>query len=62
MAKAQTRSLALVVALAGMNSGTMAQDAGKSAYLDPSLPAEQRSADLVHRMTLEEKAAQMVCV
>ena len=37
-----------------------AQDAQKPAYLDPSLPAEQRAADLVHRMTLEEKATQLV--
>ena len=37
-----------------------AQDAEKPAYLDPSLPAEQRAADLVHRMTLEEKASQLV--
>ncbi len=36
------------------------QDAQKPAYLDPSLPAEQRAADLVHRMTLEEKASQLV--
>jgi beta-glucosidase len=28
-------------------------------YLDPNLPAERRAADLVSRMTLEEKAAQM---
>jgi beta-glucosidase len=28
--------------------------------LDPSLPAEQRAADLVGRMTLEEKATQLV--
>ena len=32
----------------------------KPAYLDPSLPPEQRAADLVHRMTLEEKASQLV--
>ncbi len=37
-----------------------AQDAQKPAYLDPSLPAEQRAADLVHRMTLEEKATQLL--
>jgi beta-glucosidase len=37
-----------------------AQDAQKPAYLDPSLPAEQRAADLVQRMTLEEKATQLV--
>jgi len=29
-------------------------------YLDASLPAEQRAADLVHRMTLEEKVTQLV--
>jgi len=37
-----------------------AQDSQKAAYLDPSLPPEQRAADLVHRMTLEEKATQLV--
>src|SRR3954452_6532801 len=29
-------------------------------YLNPSLPAETRAADLVHRMTLEEKGSQLV--
>jgi len=47
----------LVVGAAGMG---FAQGAEKPAYLDPSLPAEQRAADLVHRMTLEEKASQLV--
>jgi beta-glucosidase len=60
MAKMQTRSLALVVALAGITCGAVAQDASKPAYLDPSLPAEQRAADLVRRMTLEDKASQLV--
>src|ERR1700742_1089213 len=32
----------------------------KPTYLNPNLPAEQRAADLVHRMTLEEKATQLV--
>ncbi len=32
----------------------------KPAYLDTALPPEQRAADLVHRMTLEEKASQLV--
>jgi beta-glucosidase len=36
-----------------------AQEA-KPAYLDPGLPAEQRAADLVRQMTLEEKATQLV--
>ena len=31
-------------------------------YRDASLPVEQRVADLLARMTLEEKAAQMMCV
>src|SRR5689334_22994946 len=40
--------------------GATAQDAAKLPYLDPSLLPEQRAADLVHRMTLEEKASQLV--
>ena len=31
-------------------------------YKNPALPAEKRVADLLSRMTLEEKAAQMMCV
>jgi beta-glucosidase len=37
-----------------------AQNASKPAYLNSSLPAEQRAADLVGRMTLVEKASQLV--
>jgi beta-glucosidase len=37
-----------------------AQQAKAPAYLDPGLPAAERAADLVHRMTLEEKATQLV--
>ncbi|SPE20223.1 Xylan 1,4-beta-xylosidase [Candidatus Sulfotelmatomonas gaucii] len=37
-----------------------AQTGEKPAYLNSNLPAEQRAADLVHRMTLEEKASQLV--
>jgi beta-glucosidase len=37
-----------------------AQEAKQPAYLNPSLPAEQRAADLVGRMTLVEKASQLV--
>jgi beta-glucosidase len=39
---------------------TAAQDAPKPAYLDTSLPPGQRAGDLVHLMTLEEKASQLV--
>ena len=44
----------------GAMGAAQAQDAEKPAYLDPNLPAEQRAADLVQRMTLEEKASQLV--
>jgi beta-glucosidase len=36
-----------------------AQDATNPSYLNPQLSPEQRAADLVRRMTLEEKATQM---
>ncbi|MGH8218394.1 MAG: glycoside hydrolase family 3 C-terminal domain-containing protein [Steroidobacteraceae bacterium] len=35
-------------------------DAARPPYLDPNLSPEERAADLVHRMTLEEKASQLV--
>ncbi|MDE3162206.1 MAG: beta-glucosidase, partial [Acidobacteriota bacterium] len=54
------RWIAAGVACLGLAWGAQGQDAGRPAYLDPSLPAEQRAADLVHRMTLEEKASQLV--
>ena len=48
------------LAFCGMILAAGAQNAAKPAYLDPSLPAEQRAADLVHRMTLDEKATQLL--
>jgi beta-glucosidase len=36
-----------------------AQSSAKPAYLDPSKPTEQRIADLISRMTIEEKAEQL---
>ena len=41
-------------------SGLNAQNSVKPAYLNTSLPAGQRAADLVHRMTVEEKVSQLV--
>jgi beta-glucosidase len=38
---------------------TVAQGAATPPYLDTNLTPEQRAADLVHRMTLAEKATQM---
>ena len=37
----------------------VAQEPENPSYLNPRLSAEQRAADLVHRMTLAEKATQM---
>ncbi|MBW4040202.1 MAG: beta-glucosidase [Acidobacteria bacterium] len=37
-----------------------AQDKTEPGYLNPKLTPEERATDLVHRMTLEEKASQMV--
>ena len=37
----------------------VAQSVKPAPYLDPSLPREQRAADLVSRMTLQEKVAEM---
>ena len=36
-----------------------AQNSELLPYLNPALPAEQRAADLVHRMTVEEKVTQL---
>jgi beta-glucosidase len=41
------------------NAASQSQPQAKSAYLDTSLPIEQRVNDLVSRMTLEEKVSQM---
>src|SRR5438045_1662144 len=38
----------------------IAQDTPKLPYMNPKLSPEERAADLVHRMTLEEKASQLV--
>lgn len=37
----------------------VAQEPAKIPYMNPSLPPDQRAIDLVHRMTLAEKASQM---
>ncbi|HJS92515.1 MAG TPA: glycoside hydrolase family 3 C-terminal domain-containing protein [Steroidobacteraceae bacterium] len=50
---------ALIAALALLAGAGDARGA-TPAYLNPKLPAPQRAADLVHRMTLREKASQLV--
>ncbi|HME58332.1 MAG TPA: glycoside hydrolase family 3 C-terminal domain-containing protein [Terracidiphilus sp.] len=60
-----TRIVAGIVACMGMLffspilQSAVAQDTANLPYMNPSLPPEQRAADLVHRMTLAEKATQM---
>jgi beta-glucosidase len=58
------KNFALRMIVAALACGAVyvagAQNAPKPAYLDTSLSAEQRAADLVGRMTLEEKASQLV--
>ena len=42
-----------------IGSASFGQAPGNAPYKDPSLPPQQRAADLVSRMTLEEKVLQM---
>jgi beta-glucosidase len=49
-------SIFIVLAVRGL----YAQDTAQPAYLNQSLPPQQRAADLVHRMTVEEKVTQLV--
>src|SRR5438477_7712124 len=49
-----TACIALLACLAA------AQDSSNLPYMNPKLTPQERAADLVHRMTLEEKASQLV--
>jgi beta-glucosidase len=50
----------IIAASAALAGAANAEERRTSAYLNPSLSADIRAADLVHRMTLEEKASQLV--
>ncbi|MGH9685981.1 MAG: glycoside hydrolase family 3 C-terminal domain-containing protein [Candidatus Acidiferrales bacterium] len=52
--------LAPIACIALMVCAASAQDISKLPYMNPKLPAQERAADLVHRMTLPEKASQLV--
>jgi beta-glucosidase len=52
--------VALIAGLAAVTAGTHAAGAASPAYLDTSLSPQVRAADLVHRMTLQEKVSQLV--
>jgi beta-glucosidase len=47
------------IAVFALFAGAWLARAQQPAYLNPNLPPEQRAADLVHRMTIEEKVLQM---
>jgi beta-glucosidase len=49
-----------VVSMAFMTCGAGAQNSAKPPYLNTDLSPQERAADLVHRMTLQEKASQLV--
>jgi beta-glucosidase len=54
------RMVAVGLIGSGLAWPALGQDAQKPGYLDTSLPPQERAADLVQRMTLEEKASQLV--
>ena len=49
----------LTTCIAFLTSTSIAQDSSNLPYMNPKLSPEQRASDLVHRMTLAEKASQM---
>jgi len=60
MNRSGTWTIAAAIASIVFIGAAAAQDIDKLPYRNPNLPAEERAADLVHRMTLEEKASQLV--
>src|SRR6201994_706118 len=54
------RLAAFLLSLGMLSSGPLAQSQKPLPYLDPSLPNQQRVDDLVSRMTLDEKVAQLI--
>jgi len=60
LAKRSRTILQIVVTLALILVRSAAQTADKPIYLDPSKPVDVRVDDLIGRMTLEEKASQLV--
>ena len=59
MRKAEFQILIAIVVLL-CAGGLWSQSSDHPAYMNPALPAEQRAADLVQRMTVEEKVTQLV--
>ncbi len=59
LVRAERIQLAAVLVALALPSAGIAQ---RPAYRDPGLPIERRITDLLSRMTLEEKVAQMMCL
>ncbi|MGA9424195.1 MAG: hypothetical protein WBV33_03890, partial [Terracidiphilus sp.] len=61
VAAAAVASCALLLAAGAQEAKQeTSADTAQPAYLNTTLPPEVRAADLVHRMTLDEKASQLV--
>src|SRR6516162_6381368 len=60
MQKSNWRTVLIMLVALSSAACAYPQNADSPAYLNPSLPAEQRAADLVGRMTVEEKVTQLV--
>ncbi len=60
VAPAALAALAALACLAALASRATAQDIAQPPYRNPALTPEQRATDLVRRMTLQEKASQLV--
>jgi beta-glucosidase len=60
MRKRVAKCLIAAATLIVVTDDAGAREPNKPAYLNPSLAAETRATDLVRRMTLEEKASQLV--
>ena len=54
MQKSNWRTVLIMLVALSSAACAYPQNADSPAYLNPLLPAEQRAADLVHRMTVEE--------
>src|SRR5437764_731676 len=59
MKRAIGQTIFAAIAFSGLGT-VYAQNSDQPAYLNTALAAEQRAADLVHRMTTEEKVTQLV--
>jgi beta-glucosidase len=60
MHTAGKRAFSSILACLAITVGARAQDISNLPYMNPSLSPEERAADLVDHMTLEEKASQLV--